>query len=55
MSDTKIRTYTEKSRTEPTERVDSTESVSTCPECGARLEADSEHGETVCTECGLVV
>ncbi|MDR9382071.1 MAG: TFIIB-type zinc ribbon-containing protein, partial [Natronomonas sp.] len=54
MSDTKIRTYTEKSRTEPTERVDSTESVSTCPECGARLETDSEHGETVCTECGLV-
>ncbi|MFO7925434.1 MAG: transcription initiation factor IIB [Halobacteriota archaeon] len=55
MSDTGIRTYTEKSRTESTEQVDSTESVSTCPECGARLEADSEHGETVCTECGLVV
>jgi transcription initiation factor TFIIB len=55
MSDTTIRTYTEKSRTEPTEKTDSTESVSTCPECGARLATDSEHGETVCTECGLVV
>ena len=26
-----------------------------CPECGGDLTADSEHGETVCTECGLVV
>ena len=26
-----------------------------CPECGGRLSADSEHGETVCSECGLVV
>ena len=31
------------------------ESELTCPECGGRLTADSEHGETVCTECGLVV
>ncbi|MES3517632.1 MAG: transcription initiation factor IIB [Natronomonas sp.] len=26
-----------------------------CPECGGSLEADTEHGETVCGECGLVV
>lgn len=26
-----------------------------CPECNGRLEVDSEHGETVCTDCGLVV
>jgi transcription initiation factor TFIIB len=26
-----------------------------CPECGGRLENDSKHGETVCSECGLVV
>ncbi|MFQ3318235.1 MAG: transcription initiation factor TFIIB [Natronomonas sp.] len=26
-----------------------------CPECGGRLEADPERGETVCSECGLVV
>ena len=55
MSNTEIRTHTEESRTEPSERADSTEDVATCPECDARLEADSEHGETVCTECGLVV
>ena len=55
MSDTGIRTYSEKSRTEQIEQEDSTEDVATCPECDARLQADSEHGETVCTECGLVV
>ncbi len=26
-----------------------------CPECGGSLVSDEEHGETVCTECGLVV
>ena len=26
-----------------------------CPECGGKLTADSEHGETVCRDCGLVV
>ena len=55
MSDTGIRTYSEKSRTEQIEQEDSSEDVATCPECDARLQADSEHGETVCTECGLVV
>ncbi len=55
MSNTGIRTYHEESRTEQAEEAESTEDVATCPECDARLEADSEHGETVCTECGLVV
>jgi transcription initiation factor TFIIB len=27
----------------------------TCPECGGNLATDTEHGETVCTDCGLVV
>ncbi|MFB6123287.1 MAG: transcription initiation factor IIB family protein [Haloferacaceae archaeon] len=27
----------------------------TCPECGGRLVADEEHGETACGDCGLVV
>jgi transcription initiation factor TFIIB len=27
----------------------------TCPECGGDVRFDAEHGETVCTECGLVV
>jgi transcription initiation factor TFIIB len=26
-----------------------------CPECGGKLTADTEHGETVCRDCGLVV
>jgi transcription initiation factor TFIIB len=26
-----------------------------CPECGGRLVSDTEHGETVCTDCGLLV
>ena len=58
MSDTSIRTYTEERGTEATtERADEHEHEDTtvCPECGARLESDTEHGETVCSECGLVV
>jgi transcription initiation factor TFIIB len=27
----------------------------TCPECGGPLRTDSEHGETACADCGLVV
>ncbi len=26
-----------------------------CPECGGRVISDSEHAETVCEECGLVI
>jgi transcription initiation factor TFIIB len=37
---------------EGTERAAETEG---CPECGGNLVADTEHGETVCTDCGLVV
>jgi transcription initiation factor TFIIB len=60
MSDTSIRTYTDENRTETTQEAESeaeetSEKTLTCPECGARLETDTEHGETVCTECGLVV
>jgi transcription initiation factor TFIIB len=38
---------TEDAHTDEAERV--------CPECGGRLVEDSAHGETTCTECGLVV
>ncbi|UWG51037.1 Transcription initiation factor TFIIB, Brf1 subunit/Transcription initiation factor TFIIB [Halalkaliarchaeum sp. AArc-CO] len=37
------------------EQSDERRRVQTCPECGGRLETDTEHGETVCTDCGLVV
>ncbi|WP_299262184.1 transcription initiation factor IIB [Halorientalis sp.] len=59
MTDTTIREYSgERERT----REDSTESNEreneeqvVCPECGGSLATDSERGETVCEDCGLVV
>jgi transcription initiation factor TFIIB len=55
MTNIKERTHTDESATETEvgERTD--ESELTCPECGGRLESDTEHGETVCADCGLVV
>jgi transcription initiation factor TFIIB len=51
MTDTTVRRY----QREDEDEIETDEDEVTCPECGGRLEADSEHGETVCTECGLVV
>ena len=43
-------------QTETTERSDESEEELQCPECGsADLVTDSERGETVCDDCGLVV
>ncbi|MFC7175864.1 transcription initiation factor IIB [Halosegnis marinus] len=53
MSETDIRTH-ERPETEQSRESES-EDVNVCPECGGRLENDTEHGETVCSECGLVV
>ncbi|MFC6835669.1 transcription initiation factor IIB [Halomarina ordinaria] len=57
MPDTTIRTYSDETTTERTETTETTETenLTTCPECGGRLESDTEHGETVCSACGLVV
>jgi transcription initiation factor TFIIB len=52
MSDTTIRERASDERTED-ELADEEEDV--CPECGGNLVHDSEHGETVCADCGLVV
>ena len=41
-------TTTEREQTE-------TETEDACPECSGRLVNDTEHGETVCEDCGLVV
>ncbi|GAA0449188.1 transcription initiation factor IIB [Halococcus dombrowskii] len=38
-----------------TEDAQTDESERVCPECGGRLAEDEAHGETTCTECGLVV
>ncbi|EMA72532.1 TFIIB-type zinc ribbon-containing protein, partial [Halorubrum distributum] len=34
---------------------DERERITACPECDGRLATDTEHGETVCSDCGLVV
>ncbi|MEF8773728.1 MAG: transcription initiation factor IIB [Halobacteriales archaeon] len=48
MTKTDTQTTEEQTESEESER-------ERCPECGARLVTDEEHGETVCEECGLVV
>ncbi|MFW6321936.1 MAG: TFIIB-type zinc ribbon-containing protein, partial [Halohasta sp.] len=56
MSETTIRTYVrgnEQSQERTEERA--ADETHTCPECSGRLLTDSEHGETVCQDCGLVV
>jgi len=54
-----VRGYTtERSRAreseDETESTDDSEQLR-CPECGGQLATDTEHGETVCADCGLVV
>ncbi|SDZ80814.1 transcription initiation factor TFIIB [Haloplanus vescus] len=54
-----VRGYTtERSRAreseDESESTDSSEQLH-CPECGGQLTTDTEHGETVCADCGLVV
>ena len=53
MSDsTTVRTQENASEAEHTEEVDE---QTACPECDGRLQTDTEHGEVVCSDCGLVV
>jgi len=53
MSDsTTIRTQENTSEVEHTEEADE---QTACPECDGRLQTDTEHGEVVCSDCGLVV
>jgi len=60
MSD-KVKTYTEErgQRGKQNEQTQETEEESVdeleCPECSGSLATDTEHGETVCQDCGLVV
>ncbi|OYR95512.1 transcription initiation factor IIB 2, partial [Halorubrum sp. E3] len=45
-----------RSRTETNEEEsESTDETLSCPECGGHVINDEEHGETVCSDCGLVV
>ncbi|AGB37170.1 transcription initiation factor IIB [Natronococcus occultus] len=51
-----IRTYTreDEATTEEETQAEQGEKEQ-CPECGGRLISDTEHAETVCQDCGLVV
>ena len=57
MTDTTTRRYTrDRERTDEQENEESeTDEQVVCPECGGNLASDTEHGETVCEDCGLVV
>ena len=54
MTDTNIRTREAGERTPP-ERTTAERAESTCPECDGPVVTDTEHGERVCSDCGLVV
>jgi len=54
MTDTTTRRYAHETENETESETEDSEEV-VCPECGGNLASDTEHGETVCEECGLVV
>jgi len=54
MSETRVWTANEATTDEQQSTTDR-EREHVCPECGGSLVTDSEHGETACRECGLVV
>jgi transcription initiation factor TFIIB len=57
MSDTTTRINREEEtrETETEQEEEAPEDELICPECSGRLVSDTEHGETVCADCGLVV
>jgi transcription initiation factor TFIIB len=45
-----------KQKTSTEEQADEqSQETTACPECSGKLVADDEHGETVCSDCGLVI
>jgi transcription initiation factor TFIIB len=51
-----VRSYTSERTRAPEEREsESPDESLECPECGGQVQNDSEHGETVCSDCGLVI
>jgi transcription initiation factor TFIIB len=55
MSESPSRTRTSEETNEDERVTEQSEETVVCPECGGNLINDTEHGETVCEECGLVV
>ena len=53
-----VRTFTDehtRRRDESTQQPTRSDEELRCPECEGQLATDTEHGETVCVDCGLVV
>ena len=53
-----VRTFTDehtRRRDESTQQSTRSDEELRCPECEGQLATDTEHGETVCVDCGLVV
>ena len=55
MTETSLREAEREAATRETETSTGRGEQERCPECGGRLASDEEHGEVVCTDCGLVV
>jgi transcription initiation factor TFIIB len=55
MSESPVRTRTDEQTEDRASEHAIREQSDTCPECGGEIDVDSEHGETVCRDCGLVV
>ena len=55
MGETSVRNTEERVEDKEVTREESADERQRCPECGGRLVSDSEHGEVVCQDCGLVV
>ena len=54
MSDTNVRRF-QRARDEEEQEEDEQNETLVCPECGGSVATDTEHGETVCEDCGLVI
>uniref|UniRef100_UPI0025C10200 TFIIB-type zinc ribbon-containing protein n=1 Tax=Halovivax sp. TaxID=1935978 RepID=UPI0025C10200 len=56
MTDSPTKTRRDERRRHATEsEAESSDERERCPECRGRLTSDGERGETVCSDCGLVV
>jgi transcription initiation factor TFIIB len=55
MPDTNVRRFQRERDEDEHDEVDESTEELVCPECGGDLAQDTEHGETVCQDCGLVV
>ena len=55
MTNTSTRDRVDRRTRDESETADEAATELSCPECGGSLETNAAQGETVCSECGLVV